>query len=80
MTGIQCPIRSGMKRWSGVFGKTGMEYGSAMFLENARYHHYLEQLVRMAKRTAWTIQKQICKGEFVPAGFETKFSVGERCS
>lgn len=58
--------------------ETGMEYGSAMFLENARYRHYLEQLVRMAKRTAWTIQKQICKGEFVPAGFETKFSVGER--
>lgn len=58
--------------------ETGMEYGSAMFLENARYSHYLEQLVRMAKRTAWTIQKQICKGEFVPAGFETKFSVGDR--
>lgn len=58
--------------------ETGMEYGSAMFLENARYSHYLEQLVRMAKRTVWTIQKQICKGEFVPAGFETKFSVGER--
>lgn len=58
--------------------ETGMAYGSAMFLENARYRHYLEQLVRMAKRTAWTIQKQICKGEFVPAGFETKFSVGER--
>lgn len=58
--------------------ETGMEYGSAMFLENARYTHYLEQLVRMAKRTAWTIQKQICKGEFVPSGFETKFSVGDR--
>ncbi len=58
--------------------ETGMAYGSALFLENARYSHYLEQLVRMAKRTAWTIQKQICKGEFVPAGFETKFSVGDR--
>lgn len=58
--------------------ETGMEYGAAMFLENARYAHYLEQLVRMAKRTAWTIQKQICKGSFVPAGFETKFSVGEQ--
>lgn len=38
---------------------TGMEYQSAVFLENARYGYYLEQLVRMAKRTAWTIQKQI---------------------
>ena len=57
---------------------TGMEYQSAVFLENARYGYYLEQLVRMAKRTAWTIQKQICKGNFVPAGFETHFTVGDR--
>ena len=58
--------------------ETGMEYGASIFLESPRYGHYLEQLVRMAKRTAWTIQKQICKGEFTPAGFETKFSVGEK--
>ncbi|MDD3221367.1 MAG: hypothetical protein EOM34_03270 [Clostridia bacterium] len=56
----------------------GMEYQSAVFLDNARYKYYLEQLVRMGKRTAWTIQKQICKGEFVPAGFESSFSVGEK--
>ncbi len=58
--------------------ETGMEYQSAVFLENARYGYYLEQLVRMAKRTAWTIQKQICKGRFVPAGFETHFTAGIR--
>lgn len=58
--------------------ETGMEYQSAVFLENARYGYYLEQLVRMAKRTAWTIQKQICKGRFVPAGFETRFTAGDR--
>lgn len=57
--------------------ETGMEYQSAVFLENARYGYYLEQLVRMAKRTAWTIQKQICKGRFVPAGFETHFTAGD---
>ena len=58
--------------------ETGMEYGSAIFLESARYGYYLDQLVRLAKRTAWTIQKQVCKGEFVLTGFETKFSVGDK--
>lgn len=56
----------------------GMAYQSAVFLENARYGYYLERLIRMAKRTAWTIQKQICKGEFVPAGFESHFITDDR--
>ena len=58
--------------------ETGMEYGSAIFLESARHGYYLERLVQMAKRTVWTVQKQICKGDFVPKGFETKFAVGEK--
>lgn len=57
--------------------EAGMEYGSAVMLESPRHHFYLERLVKMAKRTVWTIQKQICKGYFVPKGFETKFSIGD---
>lgn len=57
--------------------EAGMEYGSAIMLESQRHKFYLERLVRMAQRTAWTIQKQICKGSFVPTGFETKFYVGD---
>ena len=55
-----------------------LEYGSAIFLESARHGYYLERLVKMAKRTVWTIQKQICKGDFVPKGFETQFTVGDK--
>ena len=58
--------------------EAGMEYGSAVLLESARHGYYLDRLVETAKRTAWTVQKQICKGDFVPAGFETTFSVGEQ--
>ena len=61
-----------------VVRETGMEYGSAIFLESARHGYYLERLVKMAKRTVWTIQKQICKGDFVPKGFETQFAVGDK--
>ena len=58
--------------------ETGMEYGSAIFLESARHGYYLDRLVQTAKRTVWTIQKQICKGDFVPMGFETKFALGDK--
>lgn len=58
--------------------ETGMEYGSAIFLESARHGYYLDRLVQVAKRTVWTIQKQICKGDFIPKGFETKFVLGDK--
>ena len=61
-----------------VVRETGMEYGSAIFLESARHGYYLDRLVKMAKRTVWTIQKQICKGDFVPKGFETTFAIGDK--
>ncbi len=50
------------------------EYRETLLLDNARYKYYIEKLVRLVKRTVWTVQKQLEKGDFEPAGFEVGFS------
>ncbi len=54
--------------------KAAEDFRGTMLLDNARYKYYIEKMVRLVKRTVWTIQKQIEKGDFEPAGFELDFS------
>ena len=50
------------------------ESGNEVFSDNARNAFTVERIRKMAKKTAWILQKQIVAGEFIPRDFEVRFS------
>lgn len=50
------------------------EYGNTILQSSARNKYLTKRLERITDRTIWALGEQIKQGEFVPAGFEVRFS------
>lgn len=50
------------------------EYSDRLFNENYRNKYYKRKILRVAKRSIWTLRDHVLKGQFVPKAFELKFS------
>lgn len=49
-------------------------YGLSMLDETKRDQYMRRTIARIAKRTIWALQQQICRGSFVPHAYELEFS------
>ena len=52
-------------------------YGDTVLYSNARNTYMVERMKRILKRTVFTLQEQLKKGSFTPAGYEMSFQVQE---
>lgn len=50
------------------------EYGNTILHSSKRNEYIIERMKRILKRTLWALGRQLEKGEFVPGGYELKFS------
>lgn len=57
--------------------KVTEEYGNTIFKSNQRNEYVIKRIERIAKRTLWALTKQVSKGDFIPKGYEMKFSFME---
>lgn len=57
--------------------KVTEQYGNTIFKSNQRNEYVIKRIQRIAKRTLWALTKQVSKGDFVPKGYEMKFSFME---
>ncbi len=53
------------------------EYGNQILESSSRNAYLGKRLEQITQRTVWALQKQIQKGDFVPAGFEVSFSAAD---
>lgn len=57
--------------------KVTEEYGNTILKSNQRNEYVIRRIERIAKRTLWALTKQVSKGDFIPKGYEMKFSFME---
>lgn len=50
------------------------DYGNTIMQSSARNQWLVRRVAKITGRTVWALQQQICKGDFIPAGFEVSFS------
>lgn len=53
-----------------------VDYGNSVLYSSARNTYMIQRLKRMLRRTVWALTKQLEKGDFVPVGYEVRFSGG----
>lgn len=53
------------------------EYGNTILKSSGRNEYVIRRIERIAKRTLWALTEQVSKGDFVPLGYEMKFSYME---
>ena len=53
-----------------------VDYGNSILYSSARNEYVILRLKRMLRRTVWALTKQLEKGDFIPSGYEVKFSGG----
>ena len=53
-----------------------VDYSNSILYSSARNEYMILRLKRMLRRTVWALTKQLEKGDFVPVGYEVRFSGG----
>ena len=53
-----------------------VDYSNSILYSSARNAYMIQRLKRMLRRTVWALTKQLEKGDFVPVGYEVRFSGG----
>ena len=53
-----------------------VDYSNSILYSSARNAYMIHRLKRMLRRTVWALTKQLEKGDFVPVGYEVRFSGG----
>ncbi|MCD8224424.1 MAG: PD-(D/E)XK nuclease family protein [Clostridiales bacterium] len=56
------------------------EYGSAILGSSSRNAWLAGRVEHMTQRTIWALQKQLCRGDFEPVGFEVSFTAADNLS
>ncbi len=54
-----------------------IDYGNTVLFSSARNEYMIGRIKRLMKRSVWALTKQLAGGDFVPGGYELKFSGGK---
>ena len=57
-----------------IIEKITNDYSDQLFNDNYRNKYYKKKILRVAKKSIWTLRDHVIKGEFIPKGFEIVFS------